>query len=363
MTLILTAAAAMLTALILSTLGCAAMRRVAPRVGLVDAPGGRKAHAKVTPLGGGVAMLLAIALPSAAAFVAAAAWSGGHAPGWVPADLAIHIDGAADRIGQGAVILIGATALCVLGLIDDVKHLGPWVKLLIQAAVATGVVAFAPLRSVELLGPIPSAIISVLWILTITNALNFMDNIDGLAAGIAIISAAALLAAAAGIGQVFVTVWLSLLIGAAGGFLLHNFPPARLFMGDAGSTVLGYLLAVGSMLTTFHSDAADTRLFGLLAPLLALAVPLYDLASVMVIRVAEGRNPMVGDRRHFSHRLVERGMTTRQAVMTIYLCAAVVATAAVLLPRATDLEAVLLAGQAVGVLGVLALLEFAGGRS
>jgi UDP-GlcNAc:undecaprenyl-phosphate GlcNAc-1-phosphate transferase len=313
------------------------------------------------PLGGGVAMLAAMAAPSLAAMALAWAWAEAPPP-WLPDAVATHLGGAAERAPQAAVILAGATVLCGLGLWDDVRPMGAWGKLGVQAAVALAVTTLGGVRVVEFLGAPASVAVSVLWILTITNALNFMDNMDGLAASVAIICAAALLAVAALMGQVFVAGWLCLLIGAAGGFWLHNYPPARLFMGDAGSTVLGYWLAVLSMMTTYYSDQADTRLFAVLAPLLALATPLYDLTSVMAIRIARGENPMVGDRRHFSHRLIDRGMTPRSAVATICLCAAVTALAAVLLPRATDLEAALLAAQAAGVLAILALLEFAGGR-
>jgi UDP-GlcNAc:undecaprenyl-phosphate GlcNAc-1-phosphate transferase len=194
--------------------------------------------------------------------------------------------------------------------------------------------------------------------LVIVNSLNFLDNMDGLAAGVTMVAACALLSAAVSVGQLFVSGWLCLLIGATLGFLLFNFPPARIFMGDAGSMVLGYMLAVLTMLITYYNPArSETVMYGLLAPLMVLVVPLYDFLSVLTIRIREKRNPMVGDTRHFSHRLVRKGMSPRAAILTIWLCTAVTGIAAVLLPQVNNIGAALLSAQTIGVLGVIAMLE------
>ncbi len=340
-----------------------AIRSLALRYGLVDHPGGRRIHEHPTPLGGGVAMLLAVALPSLLALACARAWvADGSPPQWLPGAVKLHVAGAAARAGQALVILAGAAVLCVVGLIDDRKHLGPWVKLATQMGTAAGVVLLADLRVLTAIGEPGSTIVSVLWVVVIVNAMNFLDNMDGLSAGVGLICACALLALAAGIGQLFVAGWLCLLIGAMAGFLVYNFPPARIFMGDAGSQVLGFLLAVLVMLTTYYDPARpDSRTYGTLAPLLLLAVPLYDFLSVLALRLRAGRHPMVGDTRHFSHRLVRRGMSRRSAVLTIYLCTAVTGIAAMLLPHVPEWAAWLVAAQALGVLGIIALLEAANG--
>jgi UDP-GlcNAc:undecaprenyl-phosphate GlcNAc-1-phosphate transferase len=174
---------------------------------------------------------------------------------------------------------------------------------------------------------------------------------------VAIICAAALLGASASMGQLFVSGLLCLMIGAMAGFLPANFPPATIFLGDAGSLVIGFLLAVASCLTTYVTPGAASILYGAFVPLLALAIPLYDTASVIFIRISEGRNPMVGDRRHFSHRLLRRGMSVRTTVLTIYLCTAATAVAAVLLPRVDTVGALLVFCQTGAILMILALLE------
>lgn len=336
------------------------VRSLALRWSLVAEPGEHRAHAVATPLGGGVAMLLAIVLPTLLALACARQWAATGAPDWLGDTIKMHVPGAAARADMALIILAGAVALCAVGLADDRRQLGPWVKLLAQVAVAAGVVIWADLRILSLLGEPFSTILSIVWMVVIINAMNFMDNMDGLAGGVTLICAAALLAAAASIGQLFVSGWLCLLIGAVAAFLVFNFPPARIFMGDAGSLVLGFMLAVLSMLTTYYTPTRPgARLYGVLAPLVVLAVPLYDCTSVMLIRICSKRNPMVGDRHHFSHRLLRRGMSVPAAVLTIYLCTAVTALAAVLLPHVPDWAAWLIGGQTLGVLGIIALLESA----
>jgi len=196
------------------------------------------------------------------------------------------------------------------------------------------------------------------WLVAITNAFNFLDNMDGLSAGVAAICAVALLGASASMGQVFVSSLLCLLLGALLGFLPHNFPPAKVFMGDAGSTVIGFLLAVASCLTTYVRPGQTYYLYGVFVPLVLMAVPLYDMVSVITLRLRERKNPMVGDRRHFSHRLVRRGMKVPAAVLTIYLCTAATAISASLLANVTgNTAAILVFCQTIAILLIIAVLE------
>ena len=158
-------------------------------------------------------------------------------------------------------------------------------------------------------------------------------------------------------GQVLVPALAAVFLGAVGGFLIFNFPPARIFMGDAGSLVLGYVIATTSVLTTYYRSAAGVPPYALAMPLVILAIPLYDFASVVVIRLLEGRNPMEGDQRHFSHRLVERGLSRRFAVLTIYLAAATTGLAATLLPGADLRRTITIGTMVLMVLAIVAILE------
>jgi len=337
-------------------------RRIARRTGMLDRPGGHKAHGRVVPLLGGCAIFVAIALPVLVATALASLWSRSGAPAWLPDDLARHIPGAARKVPMALGILAGAAVLHVMGLLDDRKGLGPWTKLAVQFIVAAAVTGLCGVRVLTVAGEAVSVVVSTLWLVAVINALNFLDNMDGLSAGVGAICAAGLLGVAAVMGQVFVSAWLCLLLGALLGFLPHNLPPARSFMGDSGSLVIGYFLGVLTCLTTFVAPGQTYYLYGIFVPLALLAVPLYDTLSVIVLRLREGVSPLAGDRRHFSHRLVRRGITTWRALGTIYLCTAVTAASACLLALVrSNLAAVLVFVQVAGILLIVALLE-AGGR-
>jgi UDP-GlcNAc:undecaprenyl-phosphate GlcNAc-1-phosphate transferase len=246
----------------------------------------------------------------------------------------------------------------VLGLIDDRKDLSPLLKLGVQVAVSALVVIFCGVRVLTVAGAPLSVLLSVLWLVTITNAFNFLDNMDGLSAGVAAICATALIGSAASMGQWFVMGWACLILGALLGFLPYNFPPAKVYMGDGGAMVVGYLLAVVSCLTTYVRPGQTYYLYGIFVPLVLMAVPLYDMASVIILRLRARVNPFVGDQRHFSHRLLRRGMSVRTTILTVYLCAAGTAVAASLLPHVADnTGAILVFAQTATILLIVALLE------
>jgi UDP-GlcNAc:undecaprenyl-phosphate GlcNAc-1-phosphate transferase len=332
-----------------------AMIRIAPRIGFVDKPGHRKIHSNPKPLGGGVAIFLGLVLPLVTAL--AAAWIVRSA-----GELTPYLGGIREKRTPLALgILTAITAIHVLGLIDDKKALGPYVKLMAQLAITTVLVAaFKELRVLTTLGTAPSIIITVLWIAAITNAFNFLDNMDGLSAGVAAVAALAFLVTALSIKQYFVAAMLALLIGALVGFLSFNFPPAKIFMGDGGSLLVGFVLGVLTTLTTYlpMDKSWGAGWYAVFAPVIVLAVPLYDLIVVSIIRISRGKSPFVGDTNHFSHRLVARGMSRRMAVLTLYLITAATSVAAIILPHVkTTSAAVLIFVQTLLVLGVVALLE------
>ena len=180
-----------------------------------------------------------------------------------------------------------------MGLIDDRVGLGWKLRLGVQVALATILArrASASRCSGRSMHPIVSGAITVLWIVGLTNAFNFLDNMDGLAAGVGLIAALLFAAAQVEVGSLFVPAVLLVLVGALGGFLVHNRYPARLFMGDAGSNFLGFLLGALTVVGTFTASEQGYSPYGVLAPLLVMAVPLYDTTSVILIRLREGRSP------------------------------------------------------------------------
>jgi UDP-GlcNAc:undecaprenyl-phosphate GlcNAc-1-phosphate transferase len=331
------------------------MIRVAPRIGFVDKPGHRKIHHNPKPLGGGVAIFLGIVLPLVGVIIAA----------WVArpsGELAPYLGGIREKRTPMALGLIAAmTAMHVMGLIDDRKALGPYVKLIAQLGVTTALAAaFRELRVLTAIGASGSIVITVLWIAAITNAFNFLDNMDGLSGGIAVVASIAFLVTALSIKQYFVAGMLALLIGALLGFLWFNFPPAKIFMGDSGSLLVGFVLGVLTTLTTYlpPNQSWGAGWYAVFAPVIVLAVPLYDLIVVSIIRISRGKSPFVGDTNHFSHRLVARGMSRRTAVLCLYLLTAATSVAAIVLPHVREtFAAVLIFAQTVLILGVVALLE------
>jgi UDP-GlcNAc:undecaprenyl-phosphate GlcNAc-1-phosphate transferase len=346
----------------------AAMKRLSPRIGLVDKPGHRKIHKAPTPLGGGVAIFLGIAMPLLAAVIAVQMLDPARPMFRMPeGEWAAYLGGARRETPMALVLLGGLLVMHAMGLVDDRKALGPYSKLIIQLAVAAAVVI--PFRSLWSLtavddrlglGGALSVSVSVLWITAITNAFNFLDNMDGLSAGIAAVCTTSFLLTAMQIEQWFVAAALALLLGALVGFLCFNFPPASIFMGDSGSLVIGLFLGVLTIRTTYlpRGQAFGAGWYAVFAPVIVLAVPLYDLTVVSVIRLMNGKSPFVGDTNHLSHRLVRRGMSRRTAVLCIWLLTAATSLAAVVLPHVrSPLAAVLLFGQTMLVLGVVMLLE------
>jgi len=345
-------------ALALTALATPLSRRVAGRFGMLDVPGRHKTHARPVPLLGGAAVFLPVMGLTLLAAALCRYWAATGLPRWLPEAISLHVHGAAEQTPAMLGILLGALGLHVVGILDDARNLGPWLKLLVEAAVCTCVVLFCDVRILEALGQPTSGIVTVLWLMTITNAFNFLDNMDGLSAGVAAICCAAMIGVAAGMGQIFVPIWLAILLGSLLGYLLYNFPPASTFMGDAGSLVIGFLLGVMSCRVTYVRPGETYYTFGMFVPLVLMAVPLYDTVSVLTLRLRDRRNPMVGDRRHFSHRLVRRGMSQRTAVLTIYLCTAVSAISSVILMLVDSTgPAVLVFVQTLAVLGLVALLE------
>jgi UDP-GlcNAc:undecaprenyl-phosphate/decaprenyl-phosphate GlcNAc-1-phosphate transferase len=353
----------------------AAARAIGRRTGALDSPGAA-GHTKVlrsVPNIGGVAIFLGVAFPLAAAITAVILLDDQVVARLIPA-LTDHLPRLRESLPLAIAMLVCVTVLHVTGLVDDRRSLGPWIKLGVQIAVAFGLAWHFDVRLLTMLdrtlpfAPWPSVILTVLWIVVVTNAMNFLDNMDGLAAGVAVVAAGLFMAATLVNHQWFIAATLALLAGSTLGFLIFNAPPATIFMGDGGSLVIGFLLGVLTARTTYH-DAANPDFalgggwYAVFMPLVVLAVPLYDFCSVTIIRLLQGKSPFVGDQQHYSHRLVQRGLSKRQAVATIWALTAVTGIGGVMLGRLQAWQAVLVGVQTGLVLLVLAMLEYRSGRS
>lgn len=344
---------------LISMILCAAARHFAASLGFLDRPGGHKGHAVPVPLGGGVAIWLTTLLVLALA--------GGLVlfgpSNLLPDALRRHSSGLASRSMDLLTILGLGTVIMIMGLIDDRKNLKWQIRLAIQVLCAVGVAATTARVTLfwPFTHPLLGGAVTVFWIVGLTNSFNMLDNMDGLAASVGMIAASLFCIAQVAAGSLFAPAVLLIVVGALGGFLVHNHNPARLYMGDAGSNFLGFLLGSMTVAGTFHVSGT-TSPFGVLAPLLVMAVPLYDTTSVVLIRIREGRSPFQADRRHFSHRLVARGLTSLQAVWTIDLVTLASGLGALLLHQLDAWGAAVVVAQTCCLLGLVAILEMASTR-
>ncbi len=309
--------------LAISWLLTALLIRWAPRLGLVDYPSERKVHVQPTPRGGGLAIFAAV--------------------------LAVSYP-----LSPFSYQTLLATVILLLGLLDDLRPL-PWpIRLIVQFTASFGAVFFC-------LPPCPWFVraAAVLWIAGHINAFNMLDNMDALSAGVAWI-AAGFLALVSCLGETpNVHAWEQyvILMGALSGFLWFNRPPARIFMGDAGSTFLGFSLGLGSLQVLLHEGGTP---WSWLVPPGILAVPFYDLFSVVLLRLSQGRSPFHADKQHLSHRLTNRGLSNWTAVRVIYLLALASGASGMILYVVRDpMIASLVVGQLAVWWTALAVMEFA----
>jgi UDP-GlcNAc:undecaprenyl-phosphate GlcNAc-1-phosphate transferase len=318
--------AAFAGAFFISLLALPLWRKWCLRKNLVDDPGHRKIHDAPVPLAGGFAVLTGILLP----LVIGAIFLQFGLVKISSANLIVHgLDRRAFELGA---IAFGAIAITFLGWFDDKYELKPLPKFIGQFLIAL-LVAIACKR-ITLFVPnvFFSYAITILWLLTLINAFNFIDNMNGLCAGLGAIGAWKFFVFASAGGEYLVALVALLTCGALVGFLPWNFPNARAFLGDAGSHLVGYLLAVMAILPHFYTKQNPHPL-AVLTPLFVLAIPLLDLAQVVFFRTLKKKPFWIGDTNHLSHQLVRAGLSRTQAVLILWLGAALIGTIAIFFYR------------------------------
>jgi len=336
----------------ISWVGTLTVRHLALRFEVLDRPGHRKMHDEPMPLLGGVAMVGAFYLV-AVGHIAVLSLATQFGNDWMEQRLLLFLG--EDAQIKVAGLLAGGFLVFLLGVADDLYALTPWIKLFGQVVAAAVLVLSGIRLEIFVLSTWwLSAAVTILWVVMITNSMNFLDNMDGLSAGVTVIAALSFFLCVQA-DDTLVRVLLMLVVGAAGGFLYFNLNPARIFMGDAGSMFCGYMLATVAVLGTFHVESTPSRI-AVAAPIIALSVPLFDTISVVYLRFINGQSIMLGDKRHFSHRLVELGMSPRQAVDFIYLVAIVVGLGAALLPLLDLGGTLIILAQTAGVYMLIVIL-------
>lgn len=264
-------------------------RQIAMRLGVVDKPNQRKIHSDHKPMMGGLAIYLAFVL-------------------------SLLLFSPSRFMSELGAIMIGATVLSIIGLLDDRFNLGIRIRL-VAMAVAAIILIIAGIQIRLFNNPLIDYPLTVIWVLAITNAMNFLDNMDGLCAGLTAVSAGFFLIIGLTQGLVFVSILAASLVGSAVGFLTYNFNPASTFMGDMGALVLGFTLAVLGIKLEFGTQPLDVTW---MVPLLVLAVPIFDINLVVITRILEGRSPAEAGKDHTSHRLMSMGFNQRQTLFILY---------------------------------------------
>jgi UDP-GlcNAc:undecaprenyl-phosphate GlcNAc-1-phosphate transferase len=354
----LLAIAVLASALVLSLALVPVAARLARRLGVMDDPGPRKIHGEAMPRLGGLAVFGAFTAVVLAGYLGVPVLSG--LP-WIQTHLAgpIALLQEAYRVeAKLLALLLGAAIVFTVGLLDDV--LGSRFKVGWKAAgqvVAALVLVAGGVRSDILVYEALNVALTLVWVVGITNAFNLLDNMDGLAAGVAFVASTVLLINAWLLGEFFISLVLVAFMGSLLGFLAHNWHPATIFLGDGGSLLIGYVLASLTLLERYVSHASSTY-FPVLMPVLVLALPILDTATVVTIRLREGRPIYVGDSRHLSHRLVSLGMRPPLAVFTICLIALALGLGAVTLPNATLPESTVILIQGSAIVAVVLILLF-----
>ncbi len=306
---------------------------LAERFGVVDVPkDNRRMHKKVMPLMGGLAMFYGFVV-----------------------SIAVFVPVSRQLIG----LFLGATLIVIVGIIDDKKNLHPLIKLIFQILAALIAIYFG--HSIKFFSipfdgntapfvvPSPYAeIISVIWIVGMTNAVNFIDGLDGLAAGVSSIASLSILFISIIMGNASVTPIAAALVGCCVGFLPFNSNPAKIFMGDTGSTFLGYTLAVISIQGLFKGYA----LISFVLPMLVLGLPLFDTLFAIVRRLIHGQSPMTADRGHLHHRLIDMGLNQKQAVAIMYSISSLLGIGSVVMAARGVVQGIILMASVIPILVV-----------
>jgi UDP-GlcNAc:undecaprenyl-phosphate GlcNAc-1-phosphate transferase len=325
---------AFFSALIISFVLTPPARRLAFKVGALDVPkDSRKIHKEPMPYFGGLAIYISIV---SCMYV------------YMPHDT------------TNISIIIGATIVVLTGVVDDMYGMPPKLKMIMQV-IAALVAIWGGVRIYFVSNPLSSTGMSYLlsylsipitmfWIVGITNTINLIDGLDGLASGVSSIAATTLLFTATIQGHYFIVMQCAIIAGASLGFLPFNFNPAKIFMGDTGSLLLGYMLAVTSILGMVKSVAAVT----LIIPIFALGIPIFDTAFAIVRRYINHKPIMQADKDHLHHKLMGRGLNQRQTVLVIYFVSMLLGLVAVIISDARPFTGILVAGTVVIIVFLLA---------
>ncbi|MGC8976817.1 MAG: MraY family glycosyltransferase [Candidatus Ratteibacteria bacterium] len=329
--------------------------KVAKKFNILDIPSERKLHKKPTPLLGGLGIFFSffLVISSGIIFIRF---------GFFPEFIKNYIEGIYSVLPKLLVILIGGIIIVFFGLIDDAYQLKPIQKLLFQIFTAS-FIFFSGIRITFFIQNIfISYLITIFWIVLMMNSFNLLDNMDGLSSGVAFITGLILFIFSVEMKQLFVATILSVFLGSVLGFLLHNFPPAKIFMGECGSAFLGYFLGIISIILTYYRYDESKTFLPVFIPLIVFSVPFFDTISVIFIRLKRKQPVFKGDKNHLSHRLLSLGMNQKQAILFIYLLTLTTGINALVLKNLNIYGGIGILIEVILIIGIAAILEFFGRR-
>ncbi|OGV58998.1 MAG: hypothetical protein A2X49_15000 [Lentisphaerae bacterium GWF2_52_8] len=337
-------------------------QKLAAITGFMDRPRcqAHKQHKAATPLLGGLALFAAWALTVAIGFLAPSIIDQVH----LNRDVAGTLPGVMSVSTRMLFIFVGALMALSLGLYDDRYNMRAGTKLLGQIAIAAVAVTWGGVKiTLFFSNPVFDWCATVFWFLLVMNSINFFDNMDGLAAGVAAIALSLFTIVAAANQQYFVAALGAAATGSVMGFWFYNHAPAAIFMGDAGSHFLGYILAVMSASVTYYQTGVSTTKFPVLIPLFILAIPLFDTAAVVVIRTLNRKPIYIGDNNHISHRFVRMGISRKGAVLLIHLLALTIGLSVLPLLWGDERTSIVSLVQACSLLLFVTVLQVLGAKA
>ncbi|SDQ14127.1 glycosyltransferase family 4 protein [Virgibacillus salinus] len=309
------------------------VKKLAIKIGVVDLPNHRKIHTKVTPRLGGLAIFLGVFLG------------------------ALYLQPQHEHLPE---IILGAVVILITGALDDRYNIRPVIKLggqLIAASFLLSSGLIIDKITLPIIGMIDlgfvSVLVTVLWVVGITNAINLIDGLDGLATGVTTIALTSMFIMALIDVQIMAAYLCIVLIGANLGFLYHNFYPAKIYMGDTGSNFLGYAIAVVSMLGLFKNIA----LFSFIIPIIVLAVPIFDTLFAIVRRAYNKENILMPDNKHIHYQLLASGFSHRKTVLIIYAFSTLFGAMAILFSNATLTTSLIITFIVLALLHIIAELS------
>lgn len=312
----------LIVAIILSLILTPMVRKLAIKIGAVDIPkDDRRIHKEAMPLMGGLAIYLSVIITILI---------------FMPLNKSLIS------------ILLGSSIILLAGIIDDLKEISPKLKLIFQI-LASFILIWGDIKIDYITNPFSESLlpfnlswlsipITIIWVVGITNTLNLIDGLDGLSAGVAMISSFAFMLVAHKFNNISVALLSAILAGASLGFLPYNFNPAKIFMGDTGALFLGFMLAAISIEGVMKSVAT----IAIIVPIIVLGVPIFDTAFAIVRRFISGKSIMSADKGHLHHRLLNRGFNQRQTVLILYAISAAFGVFAVVVAKANSVRAVCL---------------------